>query len=69
MDWLELPSMTVCDERERAATGAARSDAVASVTFSGEDSSWGEFLTEDDLDLLLAWLMALYYDVKGYERV
>lgn len=50
--------VTVCDERDRW-IAYPHLDRVASVTFSGGDTSWGEFLSRDEARALHAWLGVL----------
>lgn len=54
-------SVSFSDERRRAGQEVA-ADAFASVTLSGRDSSWGEFLTRNDVLALRAWLDVLLHD-------
>jgi hypothetical protein len=49
------------DERHRAPDHIA-AGSCASVTLSGRDSSWGEFLSRADVALLHAWTGALLAD-------
>jgi hypothetical protein len=47
-------SVTFSDETGRSDTEGI--DAIASVTLEGPDSSWGEFMTRNDLLALRAWI-------------
>jgi hypothetical protein len=47
--------VTFCDERNRP-DAAIEPPYFASVTLSGGDSSWGEFLTREQAYALLGWL-------------
>jgi hypothetical protein len=54
-----MTAVSFSDERERACTQKAPPDAFASVTLSGLDSSWGEFLTREQTLGLIGWLTSL----------
>ncbi len=45
-----------CDERDRDREHPAPAGAIASVTLSGADESWGEFMNRTDLLALRSWI-------------
>lgn len=56
------------DERARSGKGGPE-EAVASITFSNEDNSWGEFLNSRQLLSIKAWVDTLVIAVLVEEEI